>query len=59
MRLIRDITALPKDLTVAVLVGLLAAGLPYGYLIGMIAGIICDYLLRRGIITLGTREADT
>jgi hypothetical protein len=34
----RDVARSPTELPVAALVGLLAAGLPYGYLIGIVVG---------------------
>lgn len=52
MRLVRDVTTSPTDWTIVLLVGLLAVGLPYGYLIGMITGLITAHLSQRGIIKL-------
>ncbi len=40
------------DLTVALLVGFIIIGLPYGYVIGMVGGSIAHYLLRRSKIHL-------
>jgi len=57
MLLVRDLTSSRSDLTVILLVGLIAVGLPYGYLIGMIVGVAIAYLLKRGVITLGARES--
>lgn len=48
MRLVRDMAASAFDLTIVLLVGLIAAGLPYGYLIGMLIGAAMVYLARRG-----------
>jgi hypothetical protein len=56
MLLVRDLSSSRTDLTVILLVGLIAVGLPYGYLIGMIVGIAIVYLMKRGIITLGAKE---
>lgn len=42
--LIRDIAHDQKGLVVAVLTGLLAFGLPYGFLIGIVAGLLLHYL---------------
>jgi hypothetical protein len=46
--MIRDVARSPTELPVAALVGLLAAGLPYGYLIGMVTGTL---LVRLGART--------
>lgn len=56
MLLVRDMSSSKADLTVMLLVGLIAVGLPYGYLIGLIVGVAINYLLRSGIITLGIKE---
>jgi Molybdate transporter of MFS superfamily len=47
MRLIRDSTSVPIDLTIVLLVGLIAAALPYGYLLGMVVGAALSFLARR------------
>jgi len=47
MRLVRDMAASASDLTIVLLVGLIAAGLPYGYLIGMVVGMALAYAARR------------
>jgi hypothetical protein len=47
MRLIRDSTSEPIDLTIVLLVGLIAAALPYGYLLGMVVGAALSFLARR------------
>lgn len=57
MRLVRDVTASLRDWSIVLLVGLLAVGLPYGYLIGMLAGIGVDQLMKRGWVTLDVQEA--
>ncbi len=54
--LIKDMSSSKGDLAIVALVGLMAAGLPYGYLIGLIVGVIVAYLMRRGAISLGTQE---
>jgi len=56
MLLVRDSTSSKSDLTIILLVGLIAVGLPYGYLIGMIVGVVIAYLMKRGVITLGAKE---
>ncbi len=44
--LVRDIAGSKRDLLVALLVGLMAAGLPYGYAVGLLAGCALVYLWR-------------
>jgi xanthine/uracil/vitamin C permease (AzgA family) len=44
--LVRDIARSKTDLFIAILVGLMAAGLPYGYAIGLIVGTTLAYLWR-------------
>jgi hypothetical protein len=46
MLLIRDTVDEKPDFSIAVLVGLIAAGMPYGYLVGMFIGTILFYLAR-------------
>ena len=55
MQLVHDLSS-RGDLTISLLVGLLAVGLPYGYLIGMMVGVAIAYLMQHGVITLGTKE---
>lgn len=51
--LVRDLGASRADFLTAVLVGLIAGSIPYGYLVGMGAGLACYHLVRRGVIRLG------
>ncbi|GAA4380991.1 putative sulfate/molybdate transporter [Hymenobacter koreensis] len=51
--LLRDVADSRADLLVALLVGLLCWGLPYGYLIGMSVGTATYYAMQRGWIGLG------
>jgi MFS superfamily sulfate permease-like transporter len=51
--LLRDISDSRADLLVALLVGLLCAGLPYGYLVGLIVGTALYYTMQRGWVGLG------
>lgn len=46
MLLIRDTVEAKTGFSIAVLVGLMASGLPYGYLVGMVAGTSLFYLAR-------------
>lgn len=54
--LITDLSSSKRDLAVIALVGLMAVGLPYGYLIGLIVGVFVSYLMNRNTITLGAQE---
>jgi MFS superfamily sulfate permease-like transporter len=54
--LARGLSPSKSDLTIILLVGLIAVGLPYGYLIGMIVGVGLAYLMKRELITLGAEE---
>lgn len=55
MLLLRDLMPSRSELSIAVLVGLLALGLPYGYLIGVIVGVMLEYLVRKNKISFGNR----
>ncbi len=50
MVLIRDISTERSELTIALIVALIAGGLPYGFVIGMIAGTLLYYLNQKGFI---------
>jgi hypothetical protein len=50
--LVRDTMTSVPELTVVLLVGLMAVGLPYGYLIGLVAGTVLAHLVRRGRLQL-------
>jgi MFS superfamily sulfate permease-like transporter len=45
--LVRDVAGSRRDLTLALLVALLAAGLPQGYLVGLVVGTALYYLSKR------------
>ncbi len=47
IRLMRDMTSSPPDLIVTILVGLMAAGLPYGYVVALVLGPFLAYYLKR------------
>jgi MFS superfamily sulfate permease-like transporter len=51
--LLRDIATTRSDLLLALLTGLLCAGLPYGYLVGLITGTALYYAMERGWIGIG------
>lgn len=50
MLLVRDLSSSKRDLFIILLVGLMAVGLPYGYLIGMVVGMVLVYAMKRGLI---------
>jgi hypothetical protein len=50
--LVRDLAGQRTDFFVAVVVGLMASLLPYGYLIGLLAGVLLSHLLKRGWVHL-------
>jgi MFS superfamily sulfate permease-like transporter len=52
LQLLRHISASPKELSVALWVGMMIIGLPYGYLVGMVSGVVIFYALQRGSIAL-------
>jgi xanthine/uracil/vitamin C permease (AzgA family) len=52
LALLRDLTASRADFVLAVMVGLIASALPYGYLIGLGVGVLCYHLIRRGTVQL-------
>ncbi|RPD49460.1 transporter [Hymenobacter sediminis] len=51
--LLRDISGSRSDLLLALLVGLLCSGLPYGYLVGLVVGTALYYAMQRGWVGLG------
>jgi MFS superfamily sulfate permease-like transporter len=52
--LTRDLFESRSDLAIAALVGLMAVGLPYGYLVGLVAGTLLVYLSRKGWMRLSS-----
>lgn len=48
MRLIADVDRTGPNLAIALLVGIAAAGLPYGYVVGLVGGTIIERLARAG-----------
>ena len=51
--LLRDVSGSRNDILVALLVGLLCSGLPYGYLVGLVVGTAIHYAMQRGWVGLG------
>ena len=56
MLLVRDLFASRKDLIVILLVGLMAVGLPYGYLVGLVIGVVLFRLMHSGRLPLGNES---
>lgn len=54
IRLIRDMAGSVADFTVVALVGLMCVGLPYGYVLGLVAGTAVAYLLNRRMTHLAS-----
>jgi len=52
MRLVRDMMESKADFTIVLMVGLIAVGLPYGYVIGLLLGTALAYLAKRQLIGL-------
>ena len=50
--LIRDLTGVPAEFFVTVLVGLIAVYLPYGYLVGLIGGSLILWAIRGGFVRI-------
>ena len=48
--LVKDLYAVPAEFFVAVLVGLVAANVPYGYLVGLIVGTLILVAVRKGFV---------
>jgi MFS superfamily sulfate permease-like transporter len=53
MALSRDLTASRTEFTLAMLVAVTAAFLPYGYVVGLVAGTALVHLSRRGLTAVG------
>lgn len=56
LTLVRDLAPRPAELTLALLVALVAAGLPYGYLVAMLVGTALAPLARSERLQLGPRQ---
>lgn len=52
IKLVRDMFPSSQDSSIMVLVGLIAFGLPYGYVIGLVVGTVLAYLVRRQVTGL-------
>jgi hypothetical protein len=51
--LVGDLAERPPELALALLIGVVAASVPYGYLVGMLLGVALMPLVRRGRLRLG------
>jgi hypothetical protein len=51
--LMRDLAGSASDFLLAAVVGVVASSVPYGYLAGLVVGLICYHLTRRGWVRLG------
>ena len=54
LALVRDLTDSKPDFVMALLIGLIAGGLPYGYIIALVAGTALVYAVRAGWIRVTT-----
>ena len=52
MRVVRDMMVSKADFTIVLMVGLIAVGLPYGYVIGLLLGTALAYLAKRRLTGL-------
>jgi hypothetical protein len=53
LALLRDLSEQRTDFLIAIVVGLISSSLPYGYLVGLLTGVVCVHLSRRGLTRLG------
>ncbi len=49
----RDLAGQKRDFVIAMLVAVICSAVPYGYLVGLITGVICYHLTRRGLVHFG------
>jgi MFS superfamily sulfate permease-like transporter len=57
MRLVRDMLASAADFFIVLLVGLIAFGLPYGYVIGVVVGTVIVYWMKGQLETAYERKS--
>lgn len=53
LALLRDLAGAKTDFLLAVMVGVIASSVPYGYLAGLLLGLLCHHLMRRGWVRWG------
>ncbi len=51
--LLRDVVENKTHFLIAVLVGVIASSVPYGYLVGLLIGMLCFHMTNRGWVRLG------
>jgi hypothetical protein len=51
--LLRDLAGQPADFLLALMVGVIAGSVPYGYLVGLVTGLLCYHWMRRGWVRWG------
>jgi hypothetical protein len=56
LRLTRDVASSTADFAVALLVGVIALALPYGYAVGLVVGTVVAAAVRRGLTAFGRAE---
>jgi len=56
MKLVRDMLASAQDFFIVLLVGLIAFGLPYGYVIGVVIGTVIAYVMKNRLAPAGERR---
>jgi hypothetical protein len=56
MRLVRDMLSNSGDFFIVLLVGLIAFGLPYGYVVGVVLGTAIAYLMKDRLTTTDERR---
>ncbi|MFB3778122.1 MAG: putative sulfate/molybdate transporter [Bryobacteraceae bacterium] len=54
LTLMRDLSGDRASFLLAALIGVVASSVPYGYLVGLLLGLACYHLMRRGLVRLGT-----
>lgn len=54
LALLRDLTGEKMEFLLALLVGVVACSVPYGYLVGLLIGLTCYHLSRRGWVRFGS-----
>ena len=53
LALMRDLSGDRASFLLAALVGVVASSVPFGYLAGLLLGLACHHLMRRGLVRLG------
>lgn len=53
LSLLRDLAGQTAEFLLALMVGVIASSVPYGYLAGLLVGLLCYHLMRRGWVRMG------